>query len=402
MKFERFIAWRFMLKGTEQGSLSPMTLFAWTAIAIGVGAMCTLLSVMYGFEGALQERVLKAYPHVMVHPKSGSDLISNHESWTEKFEKVPGAVRVEPFLESEMIVQSERRTLGAVVWGLRFPDIERLKSGIIEGDIPPPKTKYAPALVGSELAHRLTLGPDDDIKILSPVATTGAMGMVPQSDSFHVTGLYASGHYEFDEQYLYVVLEDFQDMLRSGNSITGWHIWGESVNSADSLQKKLTAIIPPGWEAVSWTTFNSALFQSLKLEQYSMFVILSFAVAIAVMNIVITLTMHVAHKKKNIGILRALGASKKQVARIFQWNGILLGAVGLGLGTILAVTLLVYLRYFSQFQLPDIYYDRSIPIEIRPLSMAMVYLVACLMIALATIVPARRASELNPIDAIRE
>jgi lipoprotein-releasing system permease protein len=402
MSFERFIAWRFMLKGTERGSLSPMTFFVWLAIGIGIGAMCSLLSVMYGFESSLKERVLKAYPHVMIKSRSGTEMIGGYESWTERLKKIPGATRVEPYLESEMIIQSDRRALGGVIWGLRFEDLEKLKSGITEGDLPPPNTKFAPAIIGTELAHRLGVNPGDNIRILSPIGKAGAFGLVPQSDDFHVSGLYASGHYEFDQQYLYLVLEDMQDLLKASKRITGWHVWGESVDSADELQRQIEKVIPASWKAESWTTFNSALFQSLKLEQYAMFIILSFAVAIAALNIVITLIMHVAHKKKNIGILRALGASKKQIARIFQWNGVFLGAVGLIIGTLLAVVIIVYIRYFSHYLLPDIYYDRTLPTEIRPWSMAMVYLVACLMIAVSTIYPSRRAAMLDPIDAIRE
>src|ERR1700744_4912166 len=119
----RFIAWRFMMKGTSLGKFSAMTLFAWLAIGVGVGAMSSLLSVMYGFESSLKDRVLKAYPHLMIKPKEGSAPIRPYEAWTKRLQEVPGAARVMPYVETEMIAQSERRTIGAVVWGIPFVDI---------------------------------------------------------------------------------------------------------------------------------------------------------------------------------------------------------------------------------------------------------------------------------------
>jgi len=120
------------------------------------------------------------------------------------------------------------------------------------------------------------------------------------------------------------------------------------------------------------------------------------------MNIVITLTMNAAHKKKNIGILRSFGATSKDIQQIFLWQGGLMGAVGLSVGALLTFLFVTYVKYFSAYQLPEIYYDRTIPVELRPLSLFMIYLVATLLIYVATLYPARQASKLNIIEAIRE
>lgn len=400
--FARSIAWRFMMKGTERGTLSPMTIFAWLAIGVGVAAMSSLLAVMYGFESSLKDKVLKAYPHVIVRPKAGGNVLRDYAPITEAIGKTAGVQRVTPYLDSEMILQSERRTMGGVVWGIPLADLDKYQGGVSEGKLPDPKAKLPQVLLGMELGHALGAEVGSEIKIISPIERGGAMGMLPQAQTFQVAGLYASGHYEFDHQYLMMILEDAQDLLRTGNSISGWHVWADSLGDADAVAKRIGPSLPPKWEAASWTVFNSALFHSLALEQYAMFSILSFAIAIAVMNIVITLMMHVTHKKKNIGILRALGASTRQVRRVFIWQGALLGGVGLVLGAVLTVVFIVYVRYFSTYQLPDIYYDRSIPIEIRPLSLLLIYGVAILMIFLATLYPSARAARLDPVDAIRE
>lgn len=379
-----------------------MTLFAWLAIAVGVWAMVSFLSIMYGFESSLKDRVLKAYPHVMVKRQRGSAPIAAYDAWTKKFTEIPGVTRVVPYAEAEMIVQSDRRTLGGIIWGMPIEDFDRFKADVSPGKLPNPASKIPQVLVGRELGHRLALEVGEQLRIVSPTQKGGAMGLVPQSQVFEVAGFYASGHYEFDQQYVFLILEDAQELLKWKQAITGWHIWTRDTDKAEGLQKDIASLIPKNWEAESWTQFNEALFSSLKLEQYAMSAIMSFAVLIAVMNIVITLMMHVTHKRKNIGILRALGASKAQIKRVFFWQGAFLGLVGLAIGAVATVLFLLYLRFFSPYLLPEIYYDRSVPVELRPLSIGLIYGIAVLLIFLATLVPSSRAAAIDPIEAIRE
>lgn len=402
MSVERSIGWRFLLRGTERGRFSPMTLFAWLAIAVGVWAMVSFLSIMFGFESTLKDRVLKAYPHVMVKRKRGSAPIAGYDEWTKKLSQMSGVTKVVPYAEAEMIVQSDRRTLGGIVWGMPVENLERFRPDLVAGKLPNPAAKTPQVVLGRELAGRLGLDVGQELRLVSPTQRGGAMGMVPQSQVFEVAGLYASGHYEFDQAYVFLILEDAQDLLRWKKAITGWHIWTSSLDRAEEAQKDISALIPDNWEAESWTQFNEALFSSLKLEQYAMFAILSFAILIAVMNIVITLMMHVTHKRRNIGILRALGASKAQIKRVFFWQGAYLGLVGLAIGAGITILFLLYLRYFSTYLLPEIYYDRTVPIEIRPGPIALIYVVAVVMIFLATLVPSSRAAAIDPIEAIRE
>lgn len=401
MRAGTWIAWRFLLKGTDRGRFSPMTLFAWLAIAVGVAAMCSLLSVMYGFESSLRDKVLNAYPHVLVKAPRGTP-IRDYETLTQKFRALPDAKRVVPFLDSEMIAQSPRRTLGAVVWGVPAAELQNYEKGLVEGKIPTLEGKEPGVLLGVELAHRLSIDPGENVKIFSPLGRSGPMGALPQAGTFKVAGLYQSGHYEFDQQYLFMVLEDVQDLLHRGNTISGWQLWAPDLDESHRLAEAVRAILPPGLEAQEWKEFNAALFQSLQLEQFAMFLVLSFAVAIAVMNVVITLLMHVTHKRRNIGVLMALGASQRQVRGIFLRQGALLGGVGLALGAGLFVLFVVYVRHFSDYLLPDIYYDRTIPVEIRPEAIAAIFVVAIVMIGVATLYPAVRASKTDPIEAIRE
>lgn len=379
-----------------------MTLFAWLAIGVGVGAMSSLLSVMYGFEGALKDKVLNAYPHILITSKDGKAISETATSIEPSLKAVPGVEKVIPYVQNEMILKAAKRSVGAVVWGIPSSEMGQLHFKVKEGQWPALTEDASQLVVGSEFAERMGFSVGDSVQLISPLERGGALGLIPQSQVFAVSGFFSSGHYDFDEQYLIMPIEDAQELLGLDQALSGWQVWTQSVETADAVASKLQEVVPQELEVRSWKTFNSALFQSLQLEQYSMFLILSFSILIAVMNVVITLTMNVAHKKKNIGILRALGATQKQVNQIFLWEGAFMGAVGLSLGALLTLSFVLYVKYFSFYQLPEIYYDRTIPVEIRPLSLLTIYGVATVLIALATLYPASRAAQLNTIEAIRE
>ncbi|MBY0369767.1 FtsX-like permease family protein [bacterium] len=395
------IAWRFMLKGTERGRFSAMTLFAWLAIGVGVGTMSALLSVMYGLESSLRDNVLRAYPHILVRRVAKTPPTAEEQTKIQELIRgQTGVRRAMPFVETEMIAQSSSRTMGVVVWGVAEEEWERMAKNVRRGRPPSATSAFVEGVLGAELADHLRTDIKDTVHLLSPLRRGGALGAVPKSFPIRISGLYESGHYDFDKQYLFVPLLDAQDIVGKGPVLSGWHVWSDSLESADEVAKAISGFLPAGWEAQSWTQFNQALFHSLKLEQLSMFLILSFAVLIAVMNIAITLIMHVSHKRKNIGVLRALGASASQIQRIFMWQGAFLGMIGMGLGAILSAVLLYYIK--NNYQFPDIYYQTSVPVEIRPLSILMIYAVCTVLVFLATIYPSIQASRLDPIEAIRE
>jgi len=350
----------------------------------------------------LKEKVLNAYPHILVQAKSGTNKVVEQPHISEVIGKTKEVTRVFPYVQNEMILRSERRSVGAVVWGLPVSSLRDLKFSLSEGGWPDQEATIPQAIIGSELAYRVGLVSGDKFTLISPLKKEGALGLVPQSQVFQVSGVFSSGHYEFDEQYVILGLEDAQDLLGWENFITGWQVWVNKLEKTSEIAEWIQSGLPGELEVKSWESFNSALFQSLKLEQYSMFIILSFAILIAVMNIVITLTMNVVHKRKNIGILRALGATSQQIRSVFLWQGLLTGAVGLFIGALLMVLFVVYVKYFSHYQLPEIYYDRTLPIEIRPVSLMLVYLVATIFVYVATLVPSAQASKLSIIESIRE
>jgi lipoprotein-releasing system permease protein len=401
MSVERMLGWRFMLLGTERGRFSPMTLFAWAAIGVGTGTMCALLSVMYGLETSIRDSLLKAYPHILVKSEDGRP-VANFEAIQKQLSQHPRVVRALPFVELEMIAQTEGKStgLGVVLWGLPADELDRMKKEMEMGGPPDPSASAPQLVLGGELAHFLKAGVGSEVRLISPLKRSGMFGAIPENFSFSVSGLYFSESYELDKQYAFMLLADAQELSSHPDKISGWRVWVEDIDDSQAVAAELAAELPQGIEANSWQSFNAALFQSLKLEQWGMFLILSFAVFIAVLNVAITLMMHVTHKRRNIGILRAIGASQQSIRRIFLWQGIFLGLVGMIVGAVISFTLLALIQYVYQF--PDIYYVRMVPVEVRPGSVIAVYIVATLLVVLATLYPSWRATMVDPVDAMRE
>jgi len=394
----RSLAWRFMIKSTTKGKLSILTLLSWIAIAVGVGVMGGLLSIMYGLETSLKKSILRSYPHVFIKPKVVSDKINNHQKWTDALQKLPEVSRVVPYVESEMIAQSQNRTLGVVVHGVPKDELERLNAFLVQGKSPL-QGKMPQGILGVELAHHLGLQIDETFLLVSPFKRSGAMGVAPEATRFEMSGVFSTGHYDFDKQAIYLSLEEAQFLLQKNTSISGWQIWLKNESDAEDFSSRLVGVLPEPWQAQSWQVFNGALFQSLKLEQIGMAVILGFAILIAALNISITLLMNVNNKKSNIGILRAMGLSSYRVQNIFLWQGVWTGVVGLLGGALLAFIIIFYAQNFYEF--PEIYYVRNVPVEIRPWSLATIYISASFLILIGTLYPAYRASQIHPIEAIR-
>src|SRR5690606_7402897 len=159
---------------------------------------------------------------------------------------------------------------------------------------------------------------------------------------------YSSGHYDFDQQFMYMLLPDAQALLRQQGMISGWQVWVKELDDSQSLATVFKNLFPD-LKVEHWSVFNAALFSSLKLEQFAMGLILAIALLMAMLNLIITLMMHVTAKRKNIGVLRALGASEKQVGRIFLWQGVWLGLAGLALAAILVTAFVLALKYIPAF-----------------------------------------------------
>jgi len=260
-------------------------------------------------------------------------------------------------------------------------------------------------LVGVRLAQKLGVAPGDTLLVaaLENVKRTASGEPIPKYGEFEVTGTFETGMYEYDQQNLYVELPVAQELLDLGDDEVG----GLAVNVGDPWDAHRVAqaideeLGFPYWTS-DWMTLNRTLFSALKLEKLAMAVILFLIVLVAAFNIISTLIMVVTDKTREIGILKSMGMTDGRVLRVFMLQGLAIGLIGALLGAIGGLALVWALDRYQLVKLPgDVYFIDTLPVALEPLDMALILAVSVVIAFAATIYPARQASRLQPVEAIR-
>ena len=412
-KLELQIAWRYLRSRRGSKLLSLISIIAIGGVLVGVSALIVIIGVMNGLQHDLREKILVGSPDVRVLTY-GEDLkISDWPQLLDKVRKQSGVVTAAPFVLTEALMTAGHDYAGGVyVVGLQpagrgVPDVTTIRSHATEGDFRFASTdgQQRGVVMGRLLASRFGKSPGDSINLLSaggakmnPV--TG--GLVPRVERFEVTGIVSTGMYEYDNSYVFVSLSKAQSLAGLGDAVTGIE-----VKTADRWQAKAVGaqlVTALGWpyRAVDWEEQNHSLFQALKLEKLGMGVILLLIVLVAAFNIVSTLTMVVADKTKEIGILKAMGMPAKSIRRIFFAQGLVIGVVGTTLGLILGFGAALGLDKYKFIKLdPQVYFIDHLPVSTQPTDVLWIVLASIAIAAVATVYPSIQASRLFPIEAIR-
>ena len=236
-------------------------------------------------------------------------------------------------------------------------------------------------ILGKELARNLGVGKGDAVYLISSQGMISPIGYLPAMKRFKVAGLFESGMYEYDGSLAYINLKDAQKILHMEGAVTGIEVRVKDVYDARNIAEKIVSNLGFPYWAKDWMQMNHNLFSALKLEKTVMFIILALIVLVAAFNIASTLIMMVMGKTKDIAILKAMGAMDSSIRKIFIFNGMIIGSVG---------------------ELPgDVYYISTLPVRLNPMDVLIIAAAALIICFVATLYPARQASKLNPVEAIR-
>lgn len=227
------------------------------------------------------------------------------------------------------------------------------------------------------------------------------MSSVPRMKRFVVEGVYKTGHAEQELHTVFSPVRNVQAFLRRADVISQYEVTLKGFESAPALAGELRSILP-GWDVQDWVQMNSHLFASLKLERFAMFTVLAFIVIVASFNIITTLTLMVLEKKKEIGILKAMGARNSQVGAVFLAQGLGIGLRGVAGGTALGLAICAFLKRYPIIQLPEVFYDRTLPVNFQPAVYLLIGVLALGIVLVACQYPSRRASKLPPLQGIRQ
>ena len=403
MKFERFVALRYLTR--RKGLFAIITtLIGVAGVSVGVAALITTLSVMNGFQSDIKEKVIGAQSHILVFGRMTADA---YPQYIKKIEQIPLVEAAAPHIYGQAILSYDGQSVGLVVRGLdpeKEKHINNLNDSVTEGSFTPDWDEDAPAplVLGTELAYSLGAQVGDDVVLISPQSISTSAGMFPKMKKFRVSGLLRTGYYEFDNTIAYTTLPHASDFLGLKGGVTGVAVKLHNLNQADQAAEQIRQAIGYGYAVRTFAQLNSTLYAALKLEKAVMFIILFLIIIVASLNIAGNLILLGTEKLRDIGLMRAMGASPKMIRKVFMWEAMAIATLGIFLGIALACLLCWIIATFNIVELPgDIYYLTKVPVRVEWTDILAVVGGSYLICFFAGLYPAAKASRVNPTDAIR-
>ncbi|WP_031479172.1 lipoprotein-releasing ABC transporter permease subunit [Maridesulfovibrio frigidus] len=407
MKFELFVALRYLFTLRKNSFISVISLFAVCGVAIGVAALIVVIGVMNGFTNDLRDKILGVNAHIIVTAYDGT--LDNYHHMADGIEKLKGVTGVTPFIYSEVMLSAGGGVKGVVLRGLDSTSakgILSLPGDIVSGGVEclSKDSKIPEIVIGNQLAKRLGLVIGDSVNLLSPTGKRSAAGFTPKVRMFKVGGVFRTGMYEYDSSLAYISNKAAQKLLGfKRDFVSGLEIRVDDVYAVEEigkLMKKELSGYPV--QIKNWQQMNANLFAALKLEKTAMFIILAMIVLVGSFSIITTLVMLVMQKTRDIAVLMSMGATSGSIKRIFMWQGTLIGLIGTSLGYLIGVPVALLLKKYQFIKLPsNVYPVDYLPIRMDPLDLTIIGVSAFLLCFLATLYPANQAAALEPAKALR-
>lgn len=420
--FSKKIALRYLWSKRSEAFISIITIISVLGVAIGVMVLNIVMAVMTGFEHELREKIVGTDSHIVISNRSGGRI----EGWqgiVREVSALSGVTSVSPFTYNQVLIRSEFRSSGLLVRGI-LPNTA--SAAQVEGYLkgrqsisalfkPPPITvmnasgeeqeaQIPGILLGGALARSLGVYVGTPVSILSPQVSSTPFGLVPSFRRFVVVGLYSSGLVEYENGVAYVDLAEAQKFFGLGSGVSGLEVRVDDINRSSAVAEEILARLggpQAGFAVRDWTETNRPLWEAIQLEKRVYFIVLLLIIVMASFSIVTTLIMIVLEKRKDIAIMKTMGASTAMVSWIFRIQGGVIGALGTVLGLTLGFLGCVGLKKLG-FPIDErIFQMSTLPIYIDPLNFIMVGVAAFLICFFATMYPARRAAQLEPSDVLR-
>jgi lipoprotein-releasing system permease protein len=455
MRFELFIATRYLRAKRRQAFIGIITGISVAGVAAGVASLVIAMAITNGFRQDLQERLLGSTSHISLQ-RIADDGIQNWPALMDRLSKQPHVVAAAPAIFEKVLISRGPRAGGAVLKGM-IPKYERrvgdLLNSVKEGSAAPlddsahteanpepestaadrsarstPRTPtpadstqpdatqspdslsgvqqrlsaMPPIVLGKDMADNLGATVGASVLVTSPQGELTPFGMVPKYDRFHVVGIFNSGFFDYDSSWAFVRLSDAQKLFGLGNQISVIEFKVDDIYRAPALSRELEDAAGTGFMATNWEEQNQALFHALRLERLVTFITIGLIVFVAALNILISLIMMVMEKTKDIAVLMSLGTRRAQVRNLFIAQGVLIGAIGTAIGLVLGYAVsYAGSRYHVLTLSPEVYSIDYVPFAPRAIDGVLVALVAVGISFIATLYPSWSASRILPAEALR-
>ncbi|MBQ6027082.1 MAG: lipoprotein-releasing ABC transporter permease subunit [Alphaproteobacteria bacterium] len=412
-KLERKIAFRY-LAARRRGFGSVVSWVSLLGIMLGVATLIVVMSVMGGFHDTLLARIVGMNGHVVVYHQDGA--IADYDFLGEKMMENKTVARsvsaIVPIAEGQVMVTANGKNSGAMVRGIRMDDLmTKTNSGVRMYGHDLSDIRDGELIIGSTLSRNLGVHMGESVSLVSADnATPTPFGTMPRIMSYPVMTSFFMGMYEYDSGYIFMPLETAQKYLNLGDAVTHIDLFLRNPDDTDAVRDALIDVLPDGYIVRDWRDLNRGFVGALQVESNVMFLILMLIVIVAAFNIVSSLVMLVKDKSKDIAVLRTFGVSRRSMMRIFILSGTSIGVIGAVFGTILGVVVAIYIepiRRFFQWMTgrdlfpAELYYLSELPSRVEFASVLGIALIAIALAFLATIYPAWKAANTDPVEVLR-
>jgi lipoprotein-releasing system permease protein len=413
LPFALFVGLRYLRARRRERFISLITWIAAGGVVLGVATLNIVLAVMTGFEEDLRQRILQFQSHVVVRAAEGA--ISDPQAVLATVRSVPGVVAAAAVVRGQVMLSGpggvtgvELRGIdaaGAAVWQLErhlkggeLAELFRRHPVTSDGGV----AELPALIVGHEVARQLGLLVGDPVSVISPLATPSAVGLVPRVRRHVVVGWFESEMAEYDAALAYANLSDAQRFLELSGQASSIEVRTTTLDAARAVRDRLRAQLGSSFVVEDWMDVNHTLFSALQMEKTVYFLVLLLIVLVSAFNIVAMLILVVLEKRRDIAVLKALGATTGAIARIFHYKGMVIGALGTMLGSAIAFVVSALLERYPIVPLPEnVFYVDALPVRFRFVHLLIVASASLLISFLATIYPARRAARLAPVEVLR-
>jgi lipoprotein-releasing system permease protein len=441
MRFELFIATRYLRAKRRQAFIGIITGISIAGVAAGVASLVVAMAITNGFRQDLQQRLLGSTSHISLQ-RVADDGIQNWPALMERLSKEPHVVAAAPAIFEQVLISHGPRARGAVLKGM-IPRYERkvgdllttVKQGSADaleetssgdarvgaGDSPALSgtasqidspdslagvqqriSAMPPIVLGKVMADNLGARVGDPVLVTSPQGELTPFGMVPKYNRFHVVGIFNSGFYDYDYGWAFVRLSDAQKLFGLGDQISVVEFKIDNLDQADALTSQIEEAAGKGFMATNALRQNSALFKALKTERLVTFITIGLIVFVAALNILISLIMMVMEKTKDIAVLMSMGTRRAQVRNLFIAQGVLIGVIGTAIGLVVGYAISYAGGHYHVLTLsPEVYSIDYVPFAPQAIDGIWVALFAVLISFVATLYPSWSAARILPAEALR-
>lgn len=418
-----YIANRYLWSKRSEAFITILTAISIIGVALGVMVLNITMAIMTGFQYEFTNKMSTANAHITVRSVLGP--IENWQEVSSTIKSVPGVTGSAPFTSNQALLKLENRSLGILVRGVqkgtfaaetlakftsqRPQSISELFEppliDVITEDGQDDKAQLPGIFIGKTLANSYGLTEGQTISMFSPQVSSSPLGLLPKFKRFVISGIYDAGYHDFEQTIAYISIPEAQSFFKLADKVQGVEAWVDDLPNVKSVKAKinetLSSKMGAGYVVHDWSDSNKEFWNALELEKRVYFLVLLLLVLLASFSIVSTLVMLVIEKRKDIAVLKTLGATDASVSKIFMRMGTIIGGIGTSIGLILGYLGCMALKIYGFPLKEEVFQMSQVPVHIDPINFLIVGVVSFLICACSTWYPARRASALHPSEVLR-